>query len=86
MPFTTRIEVLEALTPVFREVLDDSALVLRENMTAADVEGWDSLNHIDLIVAIEKKFKVRFTTSEVTSLKNVGELADLVQTKLATSH
>ncbi len=86
VPFTTRIEVLEALTPVFREVLDDSALVLRENMTAADVEGWDSLNHIDLIVAIEKKFKVRFTTSEVTSLKNVGELADLVQTKLATSH
>jgi len=86
VPFTTRIEVLEALTPVFREVLDDSALVLRENMTAADVEGWDPLNHIDLIVAIEKKFKVRFTTSEVTSLKNVGELADLVQTKLATSH
>lgn len=86
MPFTNRIEVLEALTPVFREVLDDSALVLRDNMTAADVEGWDSLNHIDLIVAIEKKFKVRFTTSEVTSLKNVGELADLVQAKLATSH
>ena len=75
-------EVMETLTEIFREVFDHSTLVLRDTMTAADVENWDSLNHIDLIVAIEKKFKVKFTTREVTLLKTVGDLTDLIQKKL----
>jgi acyl carrier protein len=76
-------EIMEILTGIFRDVLDDPALVLQENTTAADVENWDSLNHIDLIVAVERKFGVRFTTAEVTSLKNVGELAEITERKLA---
>jgi acyl carrier protein len=78
----TKPEILQTLTGIFREVLDEPSLVLREDTTAADVESWDSLNHIDLIVAVERQFGVRFTTREVTSLKNVGELADLTQAKL----
>jgi acyl carrier protein len=68
---------------VFRDIFDDDSIVLREDMTAADVKNWDSLNHIDLIVAIEREFKVRFTTAEVTTLKNVGELTALLNKKRA---
>ena len=57
--------------------------MLREDMTAADVKNWDSLNHIDLIVAVEREFKIRFTTAEVTTLKNVGALAALADKKRA---
>lgn len=74
---------METLTVIFREILDEPALVLREDLTAAEVETWDSLNHVDLIVAVERKFGVKFTTREVNSLKNVGDLAALTQTKLA---
>ena len=83
MPSTDTAEVMETLTGIFREVFDNPTLVLHDAMSAADVENWDSLNHIDLIVAIEKKFKVKFTTREVTSLKTVGDLAELIQKKLA---
>jgi len=79
---TAKLEIMEILTEVFRDVLDDPALELRDNTTAADVENWDSLNHIDLILAVERRFKVKFTTREVTSLQNVGELAELTQKKL----
>lgn len=74
----------ERLQVVFRDIFDDDSIVLREDMTAADVENWDSLNHIDLIVAIEREFKVKFTTAEVTTLKNVGQLAALVDKKRAS--
>ena len=83
MPATAIPEIMEILTGLFREILDEPALVLREDLTAAEVESWDSLNHIDLIVAIERRFGVKFTTREVTSLRNVGELAALVQSKLS---
>lgn len=76
-------ETLERIQSVFRDTFDDDALVLRPEMTADDVEGWDSLMHINLIYAIEQEFKVRFTTAEVTSLKNVGDLIALVEKKQA---
>jgi len=57
-------QALENLTDVFRTVFDQPNLVLHDAMTAADVENWDSLNHIDLIVAVEKKFKIKFTTAK----------------------
>ena len=74
-------ETLERIQSVFRDTFDDDTLVLRPEMTADDVEGWDSLMHINLIYSIEQEFKVRFTTAEVTSLKNVGDLITLVEKK-----
>jgi acyl carrier protein len=82
MQAATRPEIIEILTDVFREVFDTPSLTLRDDMTAADVENWDSLNHIDMIVAIERRLKIRFTTREVGALRNVGNLIDLIQEKL----
>jgi acyl carrier protein len=76
-------ETLDRLQSVFRDTFNNDRLVLRLETTAGEVEGWDSLMHIDLIVAIEREFKMRFTTAEVTSLKNVGDLAALVEKKRA---
>jgi len=83
MPLSTGPEIEDRLTAVFRDVMDDDSLELSDGLTAQDVEGWDSLNHINLVVAIERAFKIKFTTAEVSSLKNVGELAALIQKKLA---
>lgn len=68
----------ERMQRTFRDVFDDDALELRQNITAADVEQWDSLSHINLIVALEREFKVKFTTAEVMTLKNVGDLEVLL--------
>lgn len=76
-------EIMERMQAVFRDTFDDDGLLLRPEMTAADVDAWDSLMHINLIVAIEREFKVKFTTAEVTSLKNVGDLVALVEKKRA---
>ena len=69
----TRPEVHQKLTSIFREVLDDPSLEISDATTASDVEGWDSLAHINLIVAAEKAFGVVFTTKEVKGFKNVGD-------------
>jgi acyl carrier protein len=69
------------LTSIFRDVFDDDSLTLHDDMTADNVKGWDSLAHVDLIVAIEKEFKIRFTTGEISGLKSVGELTALVSRK-----
>ncbi len=71
----------ERLTETFQFIFDDPGLQVTRATTADDVPGWDSLTHINLIVAIEKQFKIRFTTGEVTRLKNVGELMDLITKK-----
>ena len=69
------------LTAIFRDVFDDNSIILREDMTAADLENWDSLTHVDLIVAIEKEFRIRLTTGEISGLKSVGQLTGLVSRK-----
>ncbi len=69
---------LERLNEVFREVFDNEDLSLNSTTTAKDIEGWDSLMHVTLIVNVEKAFGVRFSSSEVASLKNVGELVQLI--------
>jgi acyl carrier protein len=69
------------VTGTFRNVFGDSNLVISDGMTAQDVEQWDSLTHINLIVAIEREFRIKFTTGEVSNLKNVGELVSLIQRK-----
>jgi acyl carrier protein len=73
--------VLEQLTPLFQDLFDDPSLTLRDDMTADDVAGWDSLTHINLIVAVEKRFRIRLSTGEVQSLKNVGALVLLIARK-----
>jgi len=78
-------DIVERMQAVFRDVFDDEGLVLRDDLTAADVENWDSLTHINLIVGIEREFKVKFTTAEVGSLHNAGDLKALVQKKLGAS-
>jgi acyl carrier protein len=71
-----------ALEEVFRDVFDDESIAITEETTAKDVDGWDSLTHINLVVATEKRFGVKFTTKEVTGLANVGEFLDLIAKKL----
>jgi acyl carrier protein len=75
-------DVRAELTEVFRDVFDDATIVLRDDTTARDVTGWDSLTNIDLVVAVEKHFKIKLTTRDVAGLKNVGELLRLVEKKL----
>ena len=75
-------EVLSRVTEIFRDVLDNDDIVLTESTTAPEVEDWDSLNHIQLIVAIEKKFKIKFTSTEIHSFKNVGELVNAISKKV----
>ena len=75
--------LLEQVQEIFRDVLDDEEIVLQDISTAEDVEGWDSLTHIQLIVAIEKHFRIKFTSKEILSWKNVGELVDCLAAKLA---
>jgi len=74
--------IAERLTDTFRDVFGDRAIQLTRSTTANDIKGWDSLMHINLIVAVEREFKVRFTTAEVMSLLNVGDLADTIARKV----
>jgi acyl carrier protein len=75
-------EILQQVEVIFRDVLDEENIVLTESTTADDVEGWDSLTHIQLIVAIEKYFKIKFTSKEILSWKNVGEMLDAIYSKV----
>ena len=75
-------EIFEKLTPIFQDVFDDDEIVLVSDLTAADIDEWDSLSHIRLIVSVEQAFGISFTAAEVSRLENVGEFADLVKSKL----
>ena len=73
---------LPRLTEVFQDVFDDDELTINRETTAADVEGWDSMMHVTLLINVEKAFGIKFTSSEVARLKSVGDLLDLIDTKL----
>ena len=76
-------DIISRLTPIFRDVFNDDALVISEGMTAADVPTWDSLSNIDLLIGVEKAFGVKFSIKDVRNLKNVGELLELIKRKAA---
>lgn len=74
----SRGEITKKLTEIFRDVFDDEEIELSDSTTANDIEAWDSLEHISLIAAVEKAFKMRFTMREVSGMKNVGEMIDII--------
>ena len=73
--------MIKKLLPIFQNVFDDDSLVLYETTNASDIDGWDSLAQIRLIVAIEKLFKVRFSAAEIVKLQNVGDMIKLISKK-----
>ena len=75
----TREAIFEELTEIFRDIFDDKEIELTDATTADDIEDWDSLEQINLLVAIEKKFSVKFQLSDVNGLANVGDMVSLVQ-------
>ncbi len=75
-------EVLDQVQDIFQDILDNDAIVLTSNTTANDVDDWDSLTHIQLVVSIEKHFKIKFTSKEILSWNNVGEMIDDIIAKL----
>jgi len=75
-------DITARLNKVFETMFDTRDITITETTTAADIDGWDSLTHIDLICLIEERFAVQFTTQEVTSLHNVGELIGLIESKI----
>jgi len=78
-------ELMAQLNEVFRDVFSDDTIEIQATTTAKDIDDWDSLNHVNLIVAVEKRFGVKFTTREVSGLANVGALAQLIEKKLPGS-
>jgi acyl carrier protein len=79
----TEADVYAALTEIFRDVFDDPDIVPTPEMSAADVPEWDSFNHVNLIVAAELRFGVKFRPGEIEGLRNVGDFAGLIRAKAA---
>ncbi len=76
-----RREILMQINEIFIDTLDNDEIAIEETTQATDVDEWDSLSHIMLVVAIEKHFKIRFTSKEIQSWKNVGEMLNCIQEK-----
>ena len=77
----TREEVFEKLNTVFRDNFDDNGINLTDSTSSADIEDWDSLEQINLVVAIQDAFGIKFNIDEVNAMKNVGEMADAILEK-----
>ena len=73
-----REEVFVRLNEVFRDVFDDESITVTDATTADDIEDWDSLEHINLLAAVEQEFGMKFNMGQVVSMKNVGEMADII--------
>lgn len=76
-------EIYQKMTPIFQEIFEEDDLVPVPNMTAHDVEEWDSLNHIRLIIAVEEFFNIKLSSAEVGNLKNVADFVSVIKTKTA---
>ncbi|MBQ8994214.1 MAG: acyl carrier protein [Oscillospiraceae bacterium] len=79
----TRDELLEIVTEILQDVFDDDTLEVTENTCSDDVEDWDSLEQINILVAIQNRFDIQFSLDDVSDLKNVGDTLDLIESKLA---
>lgn len=77
----TREEVFERLNKVFRDVFDNDDITVTETTTSADIDDWDSLEHINLVAAVEQEFGMKFTMGQVVTMKNVGEMVDIILQK-----
>lgn len=75
-------QIMKEVNDIFIDVLDNEDIKLTPETCAKDVEEWDSLNHIQLVVAVEKHFKLRFTTADIQSWKNVGEMCAAIEKRL----
>lgn len=75
--------VLEKIQEIFRDILDNDNIILTESTCADDIEEWDSLSHIQLIVAIEKDFKVKFTSTDIFNWVNVGEMINTIEERIS---
>jgi acyl carrier protein len=75
-------QIYARLAEIFRDVFDDDSIEVTRELSAKDVDGWDSLNHIRLILTVEKAFKVKFSTAEVGKLKQVGDLVALIKSRV----
>lgn len=75
-------DYLNDLQIIFRDIFDDEELVITRDTTADDIEDWDSLTHMQLIVEIEKKYNIKFTTAEIKKAQNVGEFIDIIKEKM----
>ena len=74
----TRAEAYEKLNGVFQDVFDDASITVHDETTSDDIEDWDSLEHVNLIVAVENEFGIHFNMGEVNQMKNVGEMVDII--------
>ena len=74
-------QVGERLNKVFRDVFDDDDITVTETTTSADIDDWDSLEHINLVAAVEQEFGIKFTMGQVVTMKNVGEMVDIILQK-----
>lgn len=77
-----REEVFERLNKVFQDVFDDEEITVNDATTSADIEDWDSLEHINLVAAVEQEFGIKFTMGQVVTMKNVGEMVDIILTQM----
>ncbi len=75
---------MEKVREIFREVFDDETLAVNDSTNSSDIEDWDSLEHITLVVSMEKEFNMKFDLKEVNKLANVGEMVDLIASKLGS--
>ncbi len=75
-------EIYERLNKVFRDVFDDETIEVNSETTSKDIEDWDSLEHINLIVAVEQEFGIKFNMGEVTTMKNVGEMVNIIISRI----
>lgn len=80
---TENSEILEKVANIFREIFDDTELMISRETSAIDIDDWDSFEQISLVVAIEKKFNIKFGVMDTINLKNVGDMIDLIELKLS---
>jgi acyl carrier protein len=77
-----REEVFNSVQGIFRDVFDQSGLIIKDKTSSSDIEDWDSLNQINLVVAMEKEFQIKFALADIENLKDVGEMVDLIFKKI----